>query len=68
MSKRSAVVTNSIDIKIPHLGDITDAEVIEVLVKAGDRVELEDSLITLETEKAVMEVPAIDQGSIEATK
>ena len=51
MSKRSAVVTNSIDIKIPHLGDIADAEVIEVLVKAGDRVELEDSLITLETER-----------------
>lgn len=65
MSKRSAVVTNSIDIKIPHLGDIADAEVIEVLVKAGDRVELEDSLITLETEKAVMEVPATDPGIIE---
>ncbi len=58
-------MTNSIDIKIPHLGDITDAEVIEVLVKVGDCVELEDSLITLETEKAVMEIPATDQGIIE---
>jgi pyruvate dehydrogenase E2 component (dihydrolipoamide acetyltransferase) len=65
VSKQSVVVTNSIDIKISNLGNITDAEVIEVLVKVGDRVECEDSLITLETEKAVMEVPATNHGIIE---
>ena len=59
------MVTNSINIKIPNLGDFNDVEVIEVLVKAGDRVEREDGLIALETDKAVMEVPATDHGIIE---
>jgi pyruvate dehydrogenase E2 component (dihydrolipoamide acetyltransferase) len=58
-------VANSIDIKIPDLGDFADVEVIEVLVKAGDRVAKEDGLITLETDKAAMDVPAEQAGEIE---
>ncbi len=54
-----------IDIKVPDLGDFSEVEVIEVLVKAGDTVEPEDGLITLETEKAAMDVPATDAGVIE---
>ena len=58
-------MANSIDIKIPDLGDFSDVDVIEVLVKAGDTVAPEDGLITLETDKAAMDVPATDAGEIE---
>jgi pyruvate dehydrogenase E2 component (dihydrolipoamide acetyltransferase) len=54
-----------IDIVIPDLGDFSDVDVIEVLVKAGDRVAREDGLITLETDKAAMDVPAPEFGVIE---
>ncbi len=54
-----------IDIVIPDLGDFADVDVIEVLVKRGDRVAREDGLITLETDKAAMDVPAPDFGTIE---
>ena len=54
-----------IDIVVPDLGDFEDVEVIEVLVSAGDSVEREDGLITLETDKAAMDVPATDSGVIE---
>jgi pyruvate dehydrogenase E2 component (dihydrolipoamide acetyltransferase) len=53
------------DIKVPDLGDFSDVEVIEVLVKSGDRVAKEDGLITLETDKAAMDVPAEREGVIE---
>ena len=54
-----------IDIVIPDLGDFSDVDVIEILVKPGDRVAREDGLITLETDKAAMDVPAPDFGVIE---
>lgn len=58
-------MADSIDIKVPDLGAFADVEVIEVLVKAGDRIAREDGLITLETDKASMDVPASDHGVIE---
>ncbi len=58
-------MADSIDIKVPDLGDFADVDVIEVLVKAGDRVEREEGLITLETDKASMDVPASQHGIIE---
>ena len=54
-----------IDILVPELGDFSDVEVIEVLVAAGDTVAAEDGLITLETDKAAMDVPAPKSGVIE---
>jgi len=59
-------MASTIDIVIPDLGDFTDVEVIEVLVNAGDHVAREDGLITLETDKAAMDVPAPNGGVIEA--
>ena len=59
-------MANSIDIVVPDLGDFADVEVIEVLVSAGDTVEQEDGLITLETDKAAMDVPAPEGGVIES--
>ena len=52
------------EVLVPDIGDFKDIPVIEVLVKPGDRVKEEDSLITLETDKATMEVPAPFDGVI----
>ncbi|MGH8239258.1 MAG: 2-oxo acid dehydrogenase subunit E2, partial [Steroidobacteraceae bacterium] len=54
------------DITVPDLGDFKDVEVIDVLVKAGDKIEVDTPLITLETEKAAMDVPATAAGVVKA--
>ena len=55
-------------IEVPDLGGADDVDVIDILVKVGDTVEKEDGLITLETDKAAMEVPAPMAGRIVAIK
>jgi pyruvate dehydrogenase E2 component (dihydrolipoamide acetyltransferase) len=50
---------------VPDLGDFEDVEVIEVLVSAGDKIDVDDPLATLETDKAAMDVPAVVGGTIE---
>jgi pyruvate dehydrogenase E2 component (dihydrolipoamide acetyltransferase) len=57
-------LSKTIEIKVPDIGDFSDVPVIEVLVKEGDRVQAEDGLITLESDKATMEVPAPAAGTI----
>ncbi len=57
---------SAIEIKVPSLGEIKEADVIEVLVKPGDRIEPEASLIVLETDKATMDVPAPQAGVVKA--
>jgi pyruvate dehydrogenase E2 component (dihydrolipoamide acetyltransferase) len=57
-------VANTIDVQVPDIGDFKDVEVIEVHVAAGDRVSAEDPLITLETDKASMDVPAPEAGEV----
>jgi pyruvate dehydrogenase E2 component (dihydrolipoamide acetyltransferase) len=52
-------------VKVPDIGDFTDVPVIEILVAVGDEVEAEQGLITLESDKATMEVPAPHGGVIE---
>lgn len=54
------------DILVPDIGDFKDVEVIDVLVKPGDRIELETPLITLETEKATMDVPSSAAGVVKS--
>ncbi len=58
-------MANVVDIVIPDLGDFSEVEVIEILVKAGDNVAPEDGLITLETDKATMDIPAPNGGVVE---
>jgi pyruvate dehydrogenase E2 component (dihydrolipoamide acetyltransferase) len=53
-----------IEIKVPDIGDFKDVEVIEVLVKAGDAVKVEQSLITVESDKASMEIPSSHAGTV----
>jgi pyruvate dehydrogenase E2 component (dihydrolipoamide acetyltransferase) len=54
------------DVPVPDLGDFSDVEVIEVLVRVGDTVAVEDPLIALETDKATMEIPSSHAGKITA--
>jgi len=61
-------VANPIEVKVPDIGDFKEVEVIEVLVKAGDAVDKEQSLITLESDKATMEIPSPEAGVVKALK
>src|SRR6185503_18242439 len=60
------VAMSTIEVKVPDIGDFTDVPVIEVLVKPGDTVKAEDSLVTLESDKATMDVPAPAAGVIKS--
>ena len=53
-----------IEVLLPDIGDFHDVEIIEILVKTGDRVEAEDPLITLESDKASMEIPSPQAGVV----
>ena len=57
-----------VEVKVPDIGDFKDVPVIEVLVKAGDTVRPEDPLVTLESDKATMEVPSPVQGLVKEIK
>jgi pyruvate dehydrogenase E2 component (dihydrolipoamide acetyltransferase) len=61
-------VSSRIEVKVPDIGDFRDVPVIEVLVKAGDAVQKEDSLVTLESDKATMDVPAPIAGVVEGVR
>src|SRR5438067_13523314 len=52
------------EIKVPDIGDFKDVPVIEVFVKSGDTVKAEDPLVTLESDKATMDVPSPSAGVI----
>lgn len=56
--------SKTIEVNVPDIGDATDVEIIEILVAVGDTVEAEDGLLTLETDKATMDVPAPEAGKI----
>jgi dihydrolipoamide dehydrogenase len=56
------------DIKVPDIGDFKDVAVIELLVKAGDTVKAEQSLITVESDKASMEIPSSQAGVVKDVK
>jgi dihydrolipoamide dehydrogenase len=61
-------MSNLIEVKVPDIGDFKDIPVIEVLVKPGDAVNKEDPLISLESDKATMEVPAPQAGVVKELK
>lgn len=61
-------MTTPIEIKVPDIGGFADVGVIDVLVKTGDTVEVETPLITIETEKAAMDVPSPVAGKVVGLK
>ena len=61
-------MANLIDVKVPDIGEFSDVPIIEVLVKPGDPIKAEQSLITLESDKASMEVPSPVDGVVKEIK
>ena len=61
-------MTQLIEIKVPDVGDFKEVPVIEILVHPGDNVEKETPLITLETDKATIEIPAPQNGTVNEIK
>jgi pyruvate dehydrogenase E2 component (dihydrolipoamide acetyltransferase) len=57
-----------VEVKVPDIGDFKEVEVIELLVKAGDRITAEQSLLTVESDKASMEIPSSHSGVVQALK
>ncbi len=64
----AAASSAPIEIKVPDIGDYKDVPVIEVLVKAGDKVEKEQSIVVLESDKATMDVPSSHSGIVKEVK
>ena len=56
----------AIEVKVPDIGDFKDVPVIEIHVKPGDSIKSDDPLVTLESDKATMDVPADRDGTVEA--
>ena len=61
-----AAVPRNVDVIVPDMGNFTEVGVIDVLVKPGDKVEIDTPLVTLETEKATMDVPSSAAGTVES--
>jgi len=61
-------MSKTLEVKVPDIGDFDDVPVIEVLVKPGDVVQPEDSLVTLESDKATMDVPSPSAGTVKDVK
>ncbi|MYZ44920.1 dihydrolipoyllysine-residue acetyltransferase [Schauerella aestuarii] len=61
-------MSDIVEIKVPDIGDAKDVEVIEILVAEGDTIEAEQSLITLESDKSSMEIPASQGGVVKSIK
>jgi pyruvate dehydrogenase E2 component (dihydrolipoamide acetyltransferase) len=59
-------VSTTIEVRVPDLGNFAEVAVIDVLVKVGDKIEVDTPLVTLETEKATMDVPSSAAGTVEA--
>ena len=57
-----------IEVKVPNIGDFKEVEVIEVMVKVGDTIKVDQSLVTVESDKASMEIPASSAGVVKELK
>ena len=52
------------DINVPNIGEFKDVEVIEVLIKKGQKIKKKDPLITIESDKSSVEIPSSDEGTV----
>src|SRR5688572_9730520 len=64
-SPAAATVASSVEVRVPDMGNFDSVSVIEVLVKPGDHIEIDAPLVTLETDKATMDVPSTARGVVE---
>jgi len=61
-------MSKMVEVKVPDIGDFDEVEIIEVLVAVGDHIAEEDSLITVESDKATMEIPSSHSGTVKEVK
>ena len=61
-------MSNIVEVKVPDIGDFSDVPVIDVFVKVGDTVKVDDALVTLESDKATMDVPSSAAGVVKEVK
>ena len=61
-------MSDLVEVTLPDIGDFESVDIIEVLVAPGDQVQAEDSLITLESDKATMEIPSPYSGVVREVK
>ena len=61
-----SALQNLIEVKVPDIGDFDEVTVIELLVKPGDSIKLDQSLLTVESDKASMEIPSSHAGVVQA--
>ncbi len=61
-------MSQTVEVKVPDIGDFSDIPVIEICVKVGDTVSIDDALVTLESDKATMDVPSSVAGTVKAIK
>ena len=59
---------SAIEVKVPDIGDFKEVEVIELMVKVGDTVKVDQSLVTVESDKASMEIPSSHAGVVKEIK
>ncbi|HAL36779.1 MAG TPA: dihydrolipoamide acetyltransferase, partial [Polaromonas sp.] len=64
----AAAASGPIEVRVPNIGDFKDVAVIEVLVKVGDSIKAEQSLVTVESDKASMEIPSSAAGVLKELK
>jgi pyruvate dehydrogenase E2 component (dihydrolipoamide acetyltransferase) len=63
-----AASAGPVEVKVPDIGDFKEVEVIEVMVKAGDTIKVDQSLLTVESDKASMEIPSSHAGVVKEVK
>ena len=61
-------MSQMIEVKVPDIGDYSDVPVIDICVKAGDVVKVDDALVTLESDKATMDVPSSAAGVVKEVR
>ena len=61
-------MSDTIEVRVPDIGDFKDVEIIEVLVRPGERIAADQSLITVESDKASMEIPSSAAGVVESMR
>src|SRR3990167_1025039 len=66
--ENGAYAMSMVEVKVPDIGDFKEVEVIELLVKPGDTIKVDQSLITVESDKASMEIPASHAGVVKELK
>src|ERR1041384_286590 len=59
---------STVEVKVPNIGDFKDVEIIELMVKPGDTIKVDQSLVTVESDKASMEIPSTNAGVVKEVK